>query len=107
MLQFPDFHRPKLLSCSDSVENFRFTPNCNFFSSTNHYQAHVQSFGKVLKVFRIFFCDSIDFISIILQGGVIWVHWDFIGFCYVSCCTRIENGSRMKTKIEMILQANG
>ena len=28
-------------------------PTCNFFSSTNHYQSHVQSFGKVLKVFGI------------------------------------------------------
>ena len=42
-------------------------PTCDSFSSTNRYQPHVQSFGKVLKVSPNFvaICDSVDFISII------------------------------------------
>ena len=76
-------------------------PTCNFFSSTNHYQSHVQSFGKVLEIFLNFFGDSVDFISIILQGGVNLVYWDFIGFCYESRCARIGKDK------EIILQANG
>ena len=29
----------------------RVMPTCDFFSSTNHFQSHVQSFGKVLNSF--------------------------------------------------------
>ena len=58
-------------------------PTCNFFSTTNHYQSHIQSFGKVLKVFLEFSCDSADFISIIFQGGgnfgLLGFHRIFIG----------------------------
>ena len=32
---------------------------------------------KSAKSFSEILCDSVDFISIILQGGVIWVYWDF------------------------------
>ena len=53
-------------------------PTCDFFSSTNHYQSHDQSFGKVLKAFAEFFGDSVDFILFICQDGVIWVYWDFV-----------------------------
>ena len=74
MLQFPDFPRPKLLSRSDSVENCRFMSTCDFFSSTNHYQSHAQSFGKVL------------------------------GVCYELRCARMCNGSQIETEMEMILQ---
>ena len=73
---------------------------CDFFLSTNYYQSHVQSFGKVLKVFLICFCDSEDFISIILQGWVIWVYLDFV----MNCCARIGNGCQVEAKMEMMLQ---
>ena len=63
--------------------------------------------SKGAKSFSEFFCDLVDFISINLQGGVIWVYWDFIEYCYESRCARISNDSRIKTKIEIILQANG
>ena len=59
-------------------------PTCDFFSSTNHYQSRVQSFGKVLTVFRNFFTRySVDIISTILEAGLIWVYWDFVMNCVV------------------------
>ena len=76
-------------------------PTCDFFSSKNHYQSHVCSFRKVLNFFRNFH-DSVDFISIILQG---WGKLGLLGFCSESRFTRISNGSQVKTKIEITLQA--
>ena len=65
---------------------------CNFFSSLSIPCSIILKDAKSLLEFS---CDSVDFISIILQGGVIWVHWDFH-----------RNLIRV-TKIEIILQANG
>ena len=76
-------------------------PTCDFFSSTDHYQSHVQSFGKVLKVF----------FGICLQCGRFyfnhlawWGNLGLLGFCYELRCAKIGNGSQIKTKLEMILQ---
>ena len=38
---------------------------------------------KGAKRFSEFVCDSVDFILIIFQGGVIWVYWDFVVNCVV------------------------
>ena len=93
------------ISSATSSRNLKLQ-NLVKFDALDH-SALVQSFGKVLKVFRNIFCDSVDFISIILQYGVAWVYWNFIEYCYESRCARITNGSRIKTKIEIILQGNG
>ena len=59
MLQFPDFPRPRSLTVSCSI------------------------IWKGVKSFLEFVCDALDFISIILRGGVIWVNWDSVMNCVV------------------------
>ena len=67
-------------------------PTCNFFFVNKSLSISCYIIWKGDKSFSESFCDSVDFISIILQGGVIWVYWDFIGFCYESRCARITGG---------------
>ena len=55
---------------------------------------------KGAKVFRNFF-HSVDFVSIILQGGVIWVCWVLLGFGYELADLRwakVGNESLAKSK---------
>ena len=60
-------------------------PTCDFFSSANHYQSHVRSFGKVPKIFRNFL-DSVDFIfDYFARCGILGL----LGFCYELRCARI------------------
>ena len=78
-------------------------PTCYFLSSTNHYQSHVQSFGKVLKVFRTF----LRFIRFYSDYFPRWGNLGLLGFCYELRCSKIGGGSQIKAKMEVILQENG
>ena len=55
---------------------------------------------KGVKSFLEFVCDALDFISIILHGGVIWVYWDFAIDLLCKNCQRLQN----QNKMEIILQ---
>ena len=77
-------------------------PICDFFLSKGRYQSHVQSFGKLLRVFRNFFANLQIFISIVAK----WGNLDLLRFCYELRCASIDCGSLIKTKVEVMLQAN-
>ena len=82
------------ISRSDTVENFRFMATNDFFWTTNHYQSHVQSFGKVLKVSRNFF----RFGRIYFDYFARWGNLGLLEFCYELYCGRIGNVPKQKLR---------
>ena len=74
---------------------------CDFLSSVNRFNSHVQPFGKVLKVFfgiflrfgRLYF----DYFARLGKLGL-------LGFFYELRCARIGKGSQIKTTMEYCKQ---